>query len=87
MVSVPKRRGKVLDRRSPEDVTRCLTAQECRERIDSVAAQVTAARALSETARELRQYNAELREILRENRLMSISLIERWMEKVAFDKE
>lgn len=52
-----------------------------------MAAQVTAARALSETARELRQYNAELREILRENRLMSISLIERWMEKVAFDKE
>ncbi len=64
-----------------------LTAQECRKRIDSLSAQVTMARALSDTARELRQYNAELRELLRENRLMSLSLIERWMEKVAFDKE
>lgn len=58
-----------------------LTAQECRKRIDSLSAQVTMARALSDTARELRQYNAELRELLRENRLMSLSLKERWVEE------
>ncbi len=66
---------------------RMLTAQECRERVDSLRAQVTVARALSETARELRQYNAELRELLRENRLMSLTLKERWMEEACFREE
>ena len=65
---------------------RILTAQECRERIDSLAAQVTMARALSDTARNLRQYNAELREILRENRLISIGLKERVVEQLASER-
>ena len=63
------------------------TAPECRERIDSLAAQVTMARALSDTARNLRQYNAELRELLRENRLMSLSRKERRMEEGGFRQE
>ena len=65
---------------------RILTAQECRERIDSLAAQVTMARAVSDTARNLRQYNAELREILRENRLISIGLKERVVEQLASER-
>lgn len=56
------------------------TAEECRENIDSVLAQVINARALRETASDLRQYNAELRELLLETRLLARSTHERRME-------
>ena len=64
-----------------------LTAPEWHERIDSLVAQVKTARALRRTASDLRQYNAELRELLRENRLMSLTLKERWMEGACFREE
>jgi hypothetical protein len=50
------------------------TAKECRERMDSILAQVIKVRALCETARDLRQYNAELRELLREALLTALTI-------------
>ncbi len=60
------------------------TGQECRERIDSVMAEVIKSRALRESTSDLRQYNAELREFLREARLTALTLYERWMDEGRF---
>ncbi len=60
------------------------TAQECRERITSVRAEIIKSRVLRESASDLRQYNAELREFLREAQLTALTLYERWMDKGRF---
>ena len=53
----------------PEAGACITTMQGSRERMDSLLAHIRTAEVLCEIARDLRQYNAELREILLETRL------------------
>jgi hypothetical protein len=57
------------------------TLQECRERIEALRVQRNIARALCERAADIRQYNAELREFLREARLTAYAWMERRLEE------
>ena len=63
-----------------EAAERIPTTQESREVIDSLLAQVSKAQVLREIARDIRQSNAELRELLRENRLIARAKYEQMME-------